>query len=1030
MKKNYYLSSALLLCILIYSVAGFGQQLNPFMVKQKTSTQKTQKAIQPLPLNFQYNFSSVKANNLPLSLNYSTMAFIQPGAVNTELFTSLRHDENGLLIFAESKVGTELYFNSRSDESRIEACYNYLGELKKAMRISNPANEFKELAVWSDDLDIVHYKMQQYYEGIKVFGGQVILHGTEGMINKINGTYYPTPTLTDLIPTIDNQQAIANAINDLRGVTFYKEMDDTENAFLDYQGPESELIIYHDSRDLTSEQLAYRIVIRPNVIEHWVVYVDAKNGSIIEKYNMTCTDGPATAQAQDLNGVTQTIHTYQVGGQYYFIDASRPMYNSGQSQLPDNPVGAIWTLDANNTSENNIEVYQIVSSNNNWNNPTAVSAHNSAAITYEYFKNTHGRNSIDGQGGTIISIINITDDDGSGKDNAFWNGKAMFYGNGDQLFYPLAGALDVGAHEMAHGVTQHTANLIYKDQSGAINEAMSDIAGCMVDRDDWRLAEDVVLPNSQYFPSGAMRDMSNPHNGATDDLPGWQPQHTNEMYNGDQDNGGVHTNSGIINYAYYMIAEAISKNKAEDLYYRALANYMTQSSQFIDCRLAFEQAAKDIHGDGSAEFNAVVTAFFNVGIGEESGGGDGSGPPGELPQNPGDDYILFADDNPGDPNSVYISNTTGSSFIEVTETPVKRKLSITDDGSIAVFIAENSTMRAIDLLSDAFDEWELQGEAIWDNVAVSKNGSHIAAITTEIDSSIWVYSFEKSQWAKYKLYNPTFSEGVVTYNVLYADAIEFDYSGEYLIYDAYNELKNDNGDNINYWDMGIIRIWNNAANDWGDSDIFKLYPSLPEGVNIGNPSLSKNSPYILAFDYFDNNSGDTYILGSNLETGEMGEIFKNDILGFPNYSKNDKIVVFDALNEGSEVIKQIDLKNDKITSSGTASLLIDVAKWPVWFTQGTRDLTDVEEIAPSSFIVNAYPNPFSEELSVSFEIENNADYTIEVFDIYGHLVYQQTGHAKKGMMKSKISTSNFVRGTYFIRIAAGNKLTTKKIVKI
>jgi Zn-dependent metalloprotease len=507
MKKNHYLSSALVLCVLIYSVAGFGQQLNPFMVKQKTSTQSTQKAIQPLPPNLAGNFSAARTNNLPVSLSYSPMAFIQPGAINTDLFTSLRHDENGLLIFAESKAGKETYFNSKSEKGRVEACYNYLGELKKAMRISDPANEFTELAVWSDDLDMVHYKMQQYYEGIKVYGGQVILHGTEGMINKINGTYFPTPDLTDLIPTIDKKQAIETAVENLSQATSYKELNEKNKTLLEYQGPEAELIIYHNLRDLTSEQLAYRITIRPNVIEHWAVYVDAKSGSVINKYNMTCTEGPATAQAQDLNGVTQTIHTYQTNGQYYMIDASRPMYNGGQSQLPDNPVGAIWTIDAQNSNMQDLQVSHITSNNNSWNYPTAVSAHNNAGITYEYFKNTHSRNSIDGQGGTIISIINVTDDNGGGLDNAFWNGKAMFYGNGNQLFLPLAGALDVGGHEISHGVTQHTANLEYQGQSGAINESMSDIVGCMVDRDDWLLGEDIIPSNSTNYPSGALRDM-------------------------------------------------------------------------------------------------------------------------------------------------------------------------------------------------------------------------------------------------------------------------------------------------------------------------------------------------------------------------------------------------------------------------------------------------------------------------------------------------------------------------------------------
>lgn len=1032
MKKNYTRSALLLVISFLILQTGFGQnQSNPFDTKQKSSIGRSTHAIQPSPLS-SMPLSEEEPSNRVSQSNFSTLPYIQPGAVEEDNFSSLRYDENGLLILAESKPGYGKQFNSRSAESTLDACYSYLTEVKKAMRINNPENEFVEMDSWVDDLGMQHLKMQQTYEGLEVYGGQVILHGKDGSINKVNGTYFPTPGLSDLIPSIAENQALKTVIQDVKNTTVYTEFDESTQDFLKYEGPGADLIIYHNSRDLSSEKLAWHITVRPNMLDHWKYFVDAKSGIILEKYNTTCTDGPATAQAQDLNGVTHTIHTYQTNGQYYLIDASRPMYNSGQSQLPDNPVGAIWTVDAQNSNTEDLQISHIVSNNNSWNYPTAVSAHSSAGLTYEYFRTVHSRNSIDGQGGTIISIINITDENGAGFDNAFWNGVAMFYGNGNQVFLPLAGGLDVGAHEMSHGVTQHTANLEYKDQSGAINEAMSDIVGCMVDRDNWQLGEDIIPANSPYYPTGFMRDMQNPHNGGSAfGDGGYQPMHTSEMYNGDQDNGGVHINSGIINHAYYLLAESISKNKAEKLYYRALSNYMTKSSQFIDCRLAFEQAAKDLYGDGSAEFNAVTGAFYNVGIGEQSGGGEGSPPPGELPTNPGEDFIMIVDVNPQDPTTFYISNTIANEFWAVSQTSVKRKSSITDNGSVAVFITEGDEMRAIDLTKDPFEEWQLSEEFIWDNVSVSKDGKRIAAITTEVDSTIWVYDFVGGQWAKFKLYNPTFTEGVVTYNVLYADALEWDYSGQYLIYDAYNTLKNDNGDDIDYWDMGFIKVWDNGSNNWANGEIQKLFSSLPEGINIGNPSLSKNSPYIMAFDHFDNNTGETKVMGVNLETGTMADVFTHYVLGFPNYSKNDTKIVFTALNtSNNEVIAQVDLKNDKITPVAGPTVFIDLAKWPVWFSQGIRDLTDIEEFETTEFFTTAYPNPFSDELIVTFEIENNSDYSIEVFNLYGQRIKQLNGYAKRGLTKSVLNTEDLARGTYFVRIEAGSKTKTKKIVKV
>ena len=95
---------------------------------------------------------------------------------------------------------------------------------------------------------------------------------------------------------------------------------------------------------------------------------------------------------------------------------------------------------------------------------------------------THGRNSIDGNGGTIRSFINVADQSGRPLDNAYWNGKGMYYGNGSQAFSPLVKALDVAGHELTHGVIEATAGLRYIGQSGALNEALADIFGCMIDR--------------------------------------------------------------------------------------------------------------------------------------------------------------------------------------------------------------------------------------------------------------------------------------------------------------------------------------------------------------------------------------------------------------------------------------------------------------------------------------------------------------------------------------------------------------------
>jgi len=185
--------------------------------------------------------------------------------------------------------------------------------------------------------------------------------------------------------------------------------------------------------------------------------------------------GRATSVSGDLFGEQRSINTYECGSGFFMVDASRDMF-SGIETTCDNTDqllnGVILTLDAGNTSpENRNFDYEVSSSNtqNNWDDPVAVSAHYNAGQAYEYFRNVFGRQSITGNGTNIISFINVTEDDGSRMDNAYWNGEFIFYGNGDQAFNsPLARALDVAGHEMAHGVIQTTANLVYQNESGGL----------------------------------------------------------------------------------------------------------------------------------------------------------------------------------------------------------------------------------------------------------------------------------------------------------------------------------------------------------------------------------------------------------------------------------------------------------------------------------------------------------------------------------------------------------------------------------
>ena len=306
----------------------------------------------------------------------------------------------------------------------------------------------------------------------------------------------------------------------------------------------------------------------------------------------------------------------------------------------------------NNTFGNNQTIQHVTSSNNVWGTATqtkALSAHFNAGVAYEYFRTKHNRNSIDGVGGTVYSVVNVSDpEDGTALDNAFWNGKVMYYGNGDVGFKPLAGAIDVAGHEMTHGVVQGTANLEYQGESGAINESMADIFGSMMDPADWLIGEDVV--KTGVFPSGALRSLEDPHNGGSSlSSPGYQPKHKNEAFTGTQDNGGVHINSGIPNHAFYKYAVAITRDKAAAVFYKALDDYLTKSSQFIDLRLAVIKAAGDLFGAGSNEVTQAGIAFDFVGITNGQAGDYTE----TLPDNPGTEFLLVYNTDTSTPNTLY-----------------------------------------------------------------------------------------------------------------------------------------------------------------------------------------------------------------------------------------------------------------------------------------------------------------------------------------------------------------------------------------
>jgi len=292
-----------------------------------------------------------------------------------------------------------------------------------------------------------------------------------------------------------------------------------------------------------------------------------------------------------------------------------------------------------------------VDADNNWmateyNNANydnvAGDAHFGAQATYDYWKAVHSRNSFDNAGAKIKSYVHFDDQPGgAGYENAFWDGTRMTYGDGASTFKPLT-AMDVCGHEIGHAVCEKTANLTYSYESGAMNEGFSDIWGACVEaravtayglsgKSTWLIGEEIMRSG------GALRSMSNPNQyGQPDTYKG------SYWYAGTADNGGVHTNSGVLNYWFYLLSQGGSGTNdigssfsvtgtgidvAAKIAFRAESVYLTASSNYASARTAAIQAATDLYGAGSAQVIATTNAWYAVGVGAAYNGGTTTPPP-------------------------------------------------------------------------------------------------------------------------------------------------------------------------------------------------------------------------------------------------------------------------------------------------------------------------------------------------------------------------------------------------------------------
>jgi Zn-dependent metalloprotease len=483
------------------------------------------------------------------------------------------------------------------------------------------ADQFVARDVIVDQDGTEHVRFDRTYRGLAVLGGDVVVHSRNGQLKQASLTLKTTGR-PDITPTISADQAIVEA-----GTKFGTGFNGV---------PNSHLVIYARG---ASPTLAHEVVFAGFKADqtptdmHYIV--DAKSGRIIDKWDTVETGKPGGG------GTTCTSTTSAAGtGKTLFSGTiAISTTNCGTSfQMKDQTRGGGYTTDMNNSTSGSGTIFS--DADNTWGSgavsdraTVAADAHYGIAMTFDYYKNVHGRNGIANDGKGALSKVHY----GRNYSNAFWSDACfcMSFGDGNGTTIAPLVDLDVAGHEMSHGVTSRSANLTYSGESGGLNESNSDIFGTMVefyannagDPGDYLIGEKLYL----QYPAGnhGLRYMYHPS------LEG--PSYSKDCWSSTLGSLDVHYSSGPSNHYFYLLAEGsgpksfngvdhtsptcngstvtgIGRDAAAKIQYRALTVYMTSNTNYAGARVASLNAAADLYGAGSTQYNAVATAWSAVNV--------------------------------------------------------------------------------------------------------------------------------------------------------------------------------------------------------------------------------------------------------------------------------------------------------------------------------------------------------------------------------------------------------------------------------
>ncbi|MDR7211263.1 M4 family metallopeptidase [Flavobacterium piscis] len=569
-------------------------------------------------------------------LTFSLTAFSQ---VTDKRVSQKNVSENGLpssIIFSESATYKD------SDSRKV--FQDQLG-LKENQ-------SFAKIRTETDKDGYTHEKFQLYDQGIKVEFANYSLHYKNGKLVSMNGEYYNLENVK-IIPKLSEEEAFNKATSHI-GAKQYLWETPLDAKEMSYEKPKGELVLLPAMEDQgqkrTSDnvRLAYKFdIYATNPVSRGDLYIDAINGQVLF-YNATIkhlgeyshgrskTAGVTGSKESSNSNIaivaanaatrysgTQVIQTTLSGSSYRLADATRGLgINTFNMQKGTSYTAAVNFTDA----DNNWTAAEYANANKD---NGALDAHWGAEKTYDYWSTVHGRNSFDNAGTIIKSYVHYS----NAYDNAYWNGSVMTYGDGSGTYFDILTSLDVAGHEIGHAICTYTANLAYQKESGAMNEGFSDIWGACIEyfaaptKSIWLIGEDIERRSGH----AALRSMSDPNSeGQPDTYGGTYWVNVNCTPTSNNDYCGVHTNSGVLNHWFYILAvgktgtndignaynvSGITIDKAAKIAFRLESVYLTANSTFANARTSGIQSAIDLYGAGSAEVIATTNAFYAVGVG-------------------------------------------------------------------------------------------------------------------------------------------------------------------------------------------------------------------------------------------------------------------------------------------------------------------------------------------------------------------------------------------------------------------------------